>query len=228
MLGTQLRKYLSERDLSISEFAEMCDLPLETVRNVYYGKTTDPRLSTVEKMANALQMSINCFLGKCANTPQERAILNNYRSCGTHGKSIIELIARYEAGAAKSERESKETHRIPCLIPHGDIRNGIVYDLCETVEIETFAKEAYVAIKMINNDLAPIYCKDDIILFEDRFPSNGEYAGFFKDGRAYIRKFIEESGVYRLKCLHRSGEDIVLKRMDEIDYIGTCIAAVRT
>lgn len=228
MLSERLRKLLSERKISITEFAEMCDLPLETVRNVYYGKTNDPKLSTAVKMASALQLSVNCLLGQCSNTPQERNLLLHYRNCGAHGKSIIELIAKYEAGAVKHEREMKDKHLIPCIVPHGEIRHGIIYDQCETIEIETTIKDAYIGIKMINNDLVPVYCKDDIILFEDRFPHNGEYAGFFKDGRAYIRKYIEENGQYRLKCLHRSGEDMILKRMDELEYIGTCIAAIRT
>ena len=80
---------------------------------------------------------------------------------------------------------------------------------------------------MTNNDLVPVYCKGDIILIENRFPNNREYGAFFKDGRAYIRQYIEEDGQYRLRCLHKQGEDIILKRMDQIEYIGTCIDVVR-
>lgn len=228
LLSNQLKRILNERGIAIAEFAEMCDLPLDTVKNVYYGKTTDPKVSTVLQMANALDMTVNCLLGKCSHTPQERTIIHNYRACGKHGKSIIELIAKYEASAIKSDRDSINKHRIPCIVPHGDIHAGIVYDTCETIEIETSIDKAYLAMLINNNALAPVYCKDDIILFENRFPENGEYAGFFKNDRAYIRKFIEEPGQYRLKCLHNKGEDIILKRMDQIEYIGACIGVIRT
>lgn len=228
MLSDRLKALLHERDISLQEFAEMCDLPLETVRNVYYGKTNDPKLSTAVKMASALNLSVNCLLGKCSHTPAERAILQNYRNCGRHGKSIIELIARYEASAVKGERDSVGKHKIPCILPRGEIRKGIVYDLCETNEIEITIEDAFVAIQMTDNDLAPAFCKGDIILFEDRFPENGEMAAFFKENRVYIRKFIEENGQYRLKCLHPHGEDVVLKKLNELDYIGTCIDVVRT
>ena len=153
--------------------------------------------------------------------------MRNYRECGQHGKSVIELIAKYEAGAIKNQRNSLDKHMIPCLVSKGDIRKGIIYENCETTEIETTVREAYVAIEMTSNDLSPKFCKGDFILFENRFPNDGEYAAFFREGRAYIRKFIEEEKQYRLKCLHSYGEDIVVKRMDEIDYIGTCIGAVR-
>lgn len=227
MLGERLRTILPERKLSVNDFAEMCELPLETVRNIYYGKSIDPKLSTALKMAKALNMSVNCLIGDCPHSAAERAIIHNYRNCGKHGKAIIELIARYEASAVKKERDGSNKHKIPCIIPHGDIHKGIIYDLCETTEIETVVNEAYVAIQMTNNDLAPIYCKGDILLIENRFPDNSELAAFYKVDRAYIRKFIEESGQYRLKCLHKHDEDIVLKRMDEIEYIGTIIGVVR-
>lgn len=207
--------------------AEKSDLPYETIKNICAGRTLDPKASTMIAISRATGVSVNCLMGECNHTPQERALLNNYRSCGSHGKSIIEFIARYEAGAVKNDREATDKHKVPCLVPHGDIRKGIIYDNCETTEIETSVSEAYVAIQMINNDLAPIYCKNDYILIENRFPTSGEYASFFRGDRAYIRKFIEEDNHYRLKCLHNQGEDIVLKRMDEIDYIGTCIGVVR-
>ena len=80
---------------------------------------------------------------------------------------------------------------------------------------------------MVSNDLAPTYCKDDVLLFENRFPMNGEKAAFYKGDRIYIRKFLEEGNGYRLKCLHSQDEDIILRRMDEVDYIGTCVDVVR-
>lgn len=227
MLGSRLRTLLPERGISINEFAEMCDLPLETVKSIYYGKTTDAKLSTAIKMANALHLSLNCLVGKCEHSPAERGIIENYRKCGMHGKALIELVARYEAGAIKADRNRIGTHTIPCILPTGNLHNGIAYDLCDQVEIETHSQEAYIAIQMTNNDFVPVYCKGDIILFENRFPNHAEYAAFLIADRIYIRKYIEEENGYRLQCLHRHGEDIVLRRMDEANYIGTIIGVIR-
>lgn len=227
MISERLRTLLSERNLSINAFAEMCDLPIETVRNVYYGKTTDPKLSTALKMATALNLSINCLLGKCSHSVPEQILIRNYRDCGKHGKSIIELVAKYEAGSIKADRESVGKHKIHGIIPRGGVRNGIVYETCEQIEIETSVKDAYFAIQMTNNDFAPKFCKDDILLFENRFPNNEEMAAFLKADRIYIRKYIEEGKQYRLKCLHAYGEDIILNRLDGIDYIGAIVGVVR-
>lgn len=227
MLCERLRQLTNEKGWSLQQLAEISDLPLETVRNIYYGKTPDPKISTVMKLANSFHLTVNCLMGQCPHTPQERAILINYRNCGKHGKSIIELIARYEASAMKRDREQSGKHKIPCIVPQGTVCHGIIYDMCETVEIETDVMEAFIAIRLVSNDLAPTYCKDDVLLFENRFPMNGEKAAFYKGDRVYIRKFLEENGQYRLKCLHNRDADIVLKRMDEVDYIGACIDVVR-
>lgn len=226
MAVERLKQLMNENGWSIQQVAEKSGLPLETVRNVYYGKTPDPKISTVLKLAQAFNLTVNCFMGKCSHTPEERVLLRNYRKCGKHGKAIIELIARYEGNTMKDRREG-DNHEIPCVYPQGNISKGIVYDICKTEEIVTTVTEAYTAIEMTTNDLAPAYCKGDILLFENRFPQNGEIGAFFRDGKVFIRKFCEEVNSYRLKCLHKQDVDIVLKRMDEVDYIGTCIDVVR-
>lgn len=226
-ISRRLRELLAARGISIEEFAKMCDLPMETVRSIYYGKSMDPKASTLLKMADALGVGVNCLMGKCQHTPEERALIKYYRQCGTHGRSIISLIAKYEAVVAKEERDTPKKHSIPCLIPNGDIYQGILYDDCKVEEIYTTNKDAYAAIRMVNNDLVPKYCEGDIILIANRFPKQHEYGVFYQNGRAYIREFIKEENQYRLKCLHNYAKDMVFKRMDEINYIGTCCGVVR-
>ncbi len=227
VLSDRLKDVMNQLGWTKEKLAEESGLPLETIRNIYYGKTADPKISTVMAIADATGHSINCLMGKCPHSVEEKTILRNYRVCGRHGKSLIELVAKYEAGAVMAEREAMGRHMIPCLLPHGDIHKGIVYDTCETIEMETSYADAYIAIQMTSNALAPKFCKDDIILIENRFPNNGEYGAFFRGDRVYIRKFIEEGKNYRLKCLHNMDGDIILQRMDEVQYIGTCCSVVR-
>ncbi len=227
ILSDRLKQLLATRDISLAEFAEMCNLPLETVRNIYYARTQDPKVSTIMAMADALNLGVNCLMGKCSHTKEERHIIELYRQCGSHGKSVIELIAKYEAISAKAERDTLGKHKIPCILPKGSIRGGIVYDECETIEIDTSVEEAYVGIQMPTNDLAPVYCKGDILLYENRFPAHEEYGAFFKGKRVYIRQYLEEDKQYRLRSIHDENRDLIFTRMDQIDYIGTCIGVLR-
>ena len=226
-LSERMRELMKVRGWSIEYVAEKSGQPYETVRNLYYGKTQNPRIETLLKISALFGISVNCLMGQCQHTPEERALLQYFRACGNHGKSLILLTAKYEALAAKDERETKDKHKKPCLIPRGNMRQGIVYDDAEAEEIYTTNTEAYVGIKMTNNDLVPVYCKGDVILIANRFPSVNEYGVFYKDGKAYIRQYVEEGNKYRLKCLHNYGDDMVFNRMDEIEYIGTCCGVIR-
>ena len=227
MISSVLKTLLNAHEMTIQELADQSELPIETIKNVYYGKVTDPKISTMKAISKVFGVSINYVLGEPFVTPEESSLLTYYRRCGKHGKSVIELIAKYEATAARSERDAKGKHSVPCVVPKGNIRKGIVYDTNETVEKETTVAEAYMAITITNNDLAPMFCKNDSILFEKRFPENGEIVSYIIADRVYIRKFIEENGRYIMKCLHNHGEDMIFKRMDEIILVGTCCGVIR-
>lgn len=228
----KLQKRLSElmalHNMSLEDVAERSGLPLPTVRNLKYGKVDDPKASTLMAISKVFNISVNCLLGECQHTPEERALLQYYRVSGNHGKSFILMTAKFEYLSAKEERGANNKYYIRCIIPTKDnIRQGVIYDEADYEEVTTTNSEAYMAIKMTNNDLVPLYCKNDIILVANRFPNNKEYGVFYKDGRIYIRQYLEEDNQYRLKCLHNYGEDMVFKRMDAIDYIGTCCGVIR-
>lgn len=227
VLSERIRQLMAEKKWSIQRLADIAGLPEETVRNIYYARTPDPKISTIMKLGKAFAISVNCLMGECQHTMEERVLLQNYRMCGKHGKDIIESIARYEAKTMKELRENPNEHSVPLIIPQGEIRQGFVYETCDTKEIMTSVQEAYIGIQITTNDLAPMFCKNDILLFENRFPRNGEKATFYYDKKIYIRKFVEENGQYKLQCLHKYDKDIILKRMDEVDYIGTCVDVLR-
>ena len=227
ILSKRVQEIAAEKGWSKEDLAEKTNLPIETIRNIWYGKTEDPKASTLLAISEATGHGINCLLGKCQHTEEERALLKHFRTCGRHGKNTMLMCGKYEALTAKEEREAKDKHRIKCLFPHGEIYHGIVYDTCHTEEIWTSVEEADSAIQMTNNCLMPIYCKNDVILITHRFPANNEYGVFYYRGKVYIRRYVEQNGQYILRCLHKHDADLVFNRMDEIEWIGTCIDVVR-
>jgi transcriptional regulator with XRE-family HTH domain len=228
MFGKRVRELLATTGMSKEELAQRSGLPIETIRNIYYDKVSDPKVSTVLAIGNVFNISVNCLMGQCQHTPDERALLQYYRACGHHGKNIVRASAKYEALTAKEEREATGRHSVPCLFPEGDIYHGIDYDGARTEDIWVSNNEADTAIYMTTNCLMPTYCKGDTILITDRFPRVNEYGVFYYHSRAYIRQYIERDGEYILKCLHKFDKDLVFKRMDDIECLGTCCGVIRS
>lgn len=227
MLGQQLRKIAARRNLTIQQLAEMADIPLETMKNLYYGRVADPKVSTMLRLSKALDLSVNYLMGDIIFSDDERKLVHAYRKCGNHGKSILQMIGRYESQASKRERESFGKHRVTCLVPVGHIYDGAKYSTCDVSEVYTDNNNAYLAVQLVNNCFAPVYCYGDKILLENRYPRSGERALFAKDDIMYIRQYIESDGKYILKSLNAHGEDFIFKRMDTMHCIGTCIGIIR-
>ena len=227
IISKNIQRIAAERGMTIQDIAESSKLPFESVRNIWYGKVANPRVETLLAIGKVFGVTINYLLGEPFITPEESALLGWYHRCGKHGKSVIELVAKLEV-SARNVRDAKGTHEIPCVVPRGNIRKGIVYDTNGTIYIPTNVDEAYTAIEMTTNDLAYHgFCKDDKMLFEKRFPEHGEIVAFMKGDKVFIREFREEQGRYVMKCLHNHGEDMIFKRMDEIILVGTCCGVIR-
>lgn len=227
MLYLRLNELLEENKISWQELAEIADIPVETMRNIYYGKVRDPKISTMLAISKALHVSINYLIGDRIYTHNEEKILTCYRKCGNHGKSVIMLVAEYEAFTALAERDKVGRHKVPCIVPNKKVEDGMKYSTYDNMEIYTVQRDAYLAIVVPNNSWAPVYCMNDILLLEKRFPNDGENALFTVDNCIYFRKYVEEDKKYLLKCPNDMYKTMVFDRMDKIYCLGTCIGIVR-
>lgn len=229
MLSEQLRQLFIERGITWQECAELADIPLETMRNLYYGKVKDPKVSTLLSLSQALRISVNLLMGESVLSDDEYLLITNYRQCGSHGKSLLQQIAKYEAHTAKFERETSGRHSVPCIIPDTIFRDGMKYSTSEMKDIYTTEPDAFLALKAPNNNWAPKFCKGDIILLKDQFPHHGEDALFTYQDCVYFRKYLEGETEHILRCVNGRHNDLIFKRMDTetLICIGTAIGIVR-
>ena len=50
---------------------------------------------------------------------------------------------------------------------------------------------------------------------------------FVIDGIGYFRRFVEKNGRNVLRSISRHGEDIVIRRADEVNCVGTYIGVIK-
>ncbi len=228
MLSKRLKEILNEKKISLEYYAQLSGVPMETLRNIYYGRTSNPNIKTVMAMAEALDMTINSLLGvENTSNNEERKLINYYRNCGKHGKNVILNIAKYESNVIKDTQESLRQHKVICLKSENDIFTGMLFDVDNPYEIYTNKREAYMAFETSVNDASPTYCKGDIVLIENRFPVSGEHGVFLKDDKIFIKKFVEQKEGYCLIPIHRIGNEIYFKKMDSIECLGAVCGLIR-
>ncbi|MBR3641720.1 MAG: helix-turn-helix transcriptional regulator [Oscillibacter sp.] len=60
----------AERNLSINKLATICGLPPSSVKNILYGRSADPKILTIKKICDGLDITLAEFF----STPEFDAL----------------------------------------------------------------------------------------------------------------------------------------------------------
>ena len=227
MIQKELVYLLDKYGMTKEELAEQSGVPLETVRNLYYGRVENPKASTLLAISRVFRVSVNRLAGERLYTKEEETLIMNHRRSSQHGKYMIEFVARFEADLTKHERETENKYKIPCIIPIGAVEDGMKYDSGLIKYVDTVEPKAYLAIECNTNRMSPTYCRGDKILLENRYPNSGESAMFYDHEIIYFRQYVEHDKGYTLKSHCVQLKDLEFKRMDNIKCMGTVIGIIR-
>ena len=50
-----------ERNISINKLATICGLPPSSIKNILYGRSTDPKILTIKKICDGLDITLADF-----------------------------------------------------------------------------------------------------------------------------------------------------------------------
>ena len=65
-IRNRILQICNERDLTINKLATLSALPPSSVKNILYGKSQDPKIKTIKKICDGLDMT----LGQFFSTPE--------------------------------------------------------------------------------------------------------------------------------------------------------------
>ena len=60
-IKSRILNLCAERDVSINRLATMCALPPSTIKNILYGRSVDPKILTLKKICDGLEITIAEF-----------------------------------------------------------------------------------------------------------------------------------------------------------------------
>jgi len=60
-IKTRILRLCAERNITINKLATMCALPPSSVKNILYGRSVDPKILTIKKICDGLDITLAEF-----------------------------------------------------------------------------------------------------------------------------------------------------------------------
>lgn len=232
-IAQRLREAMAERDVTISQLADMTGISEDSIKAIRSGKTKSPGIQLIIAIADALDYTLDGFLHRQSITPDELYLLKTFRSLNTHGKRMVMLMATSEDHMQKTLPDNgipgKTTRMLPCISSTHTLASNTDYSTHATEFIEIpvdYFPEADYCLRLTTNMLHPTYMRGDIIAVEKEFPRLGDSAVFLnKDGVEMIRKYTEKDGAPYLEAISLCDKSLFLT--NDIICLGTILGIIR-
>ncbi|MBR1599012.1 MAG: helix-turn-helix domain-containing protein [Lachnospiraceae bacterium] len=193
-----LRAKLKEQKLSLSTLASLSDLSEDTLRSIIYGKSQDIKLSTLIKIADVLNCSIDELVNRSTYSHDEQILFNKIHNLPQCSRKSIQIVATLEEKCLlEKSRNGKDL--IPLFIPKGNMKDGVYYDgsIYGKIDITkyplTIKKECSFGIKVVTENYEPIYHINDILLISAKsHPRQSDIVLYIdNNGKLYLRKYTQ-------------------------------------
>lgn len=225
-----IRKELREKKLTLNALSVKADLSEDTLRSIIYGKSQDIKLSTIIKIADVFQCSIDDLIGRQFYTKEEHTIISQMRHLSKRSKQTIQFILDFEEKTSLSA-SSKGKDIIKVFLPTGNMKDGMFYDSSRTENLDiseypnALKENIAFALKIVSNHFEPIYYPNDILLFSRKhLPEYGDITFYIdNDQKIYIRKFTERG----LEPINNFGETIPLNKYNRFRSMGVMLRVVK-
>lgn len=227
---TTLRRMLQERNLTLNALSAQADLSEDTLRSVVYGKSQDIKLSTIIKIANVLNCSLDNLVGRTFYSTQAQSIIDRLFSLPKRSINVIDFVLQLEEESTmKKSKYGKDI--ISIFTPTGNMKDGMHYDclLSEKLDISEYPlsvkSNVDLGIKIVTRNYEPIYYPNDILLISHkRLPEYNDIVLYIDNqGRLYLRKYTENY----LLSINGFGTSIPTKDLKHYTALGIVLKVVK-
>lgn len=225
-----LKTELKQRNLSLNSFVQLSDLSEDTLRSVIYGDSEDTKLSTLIKIADVFQCSLDGLVGRQYYSKKELRILDRIHKLPIHSLDIIQTVITIEYNCLlQKSKNNKDV--LPLFIPNGNLRDGMYYNgssyeiLDTTAYPESLKRDCNFALKITTNNFEPICFVNDVILFTTKYiPRYYDVVLYVNSsGKLFIRRYTELG----LEPINRFGDIILTNEINDYTPLGVVLKVVR-
>lgn len=232
-----IKRLKKEKGFTNESLSEKSGISIGTLNKLLSGATTDPKLSTLLPLADALNCSLDELIGckKDRNVFLSEELSRKYHALDASGRETVDYLIRKEY-----DRMTKERIGQPYSLEAPPVRRLRLYDIAVSAgtgsylsgadysEIAVYSNEkteaADFAVRVYGDSMMPRYEDGDILLVakSDEI-DKGELGIFLLNGEGYFKKY----GGDRLISLNPAYRDIVLNDHDEIICFGKVIGRLK-
>ena len=223
-----LFRYVDDKDITLKEISEKADIPFSTLNTFLYGSSRDIKLSTVVRLAHALDVSIDELVGTETINEVSRESIAICRNLPDNAVYLIRWYIRY----IDSLNKKNEPHRryvsvmeLECN-QNGNLKITTNYRHIDITDIgEEYRGKVFFGITMPCDHYMPTYSPYNILLIaNDRNPQFNENSLLRIGGCLFIAKRRIENGVAKYYSIRDGKYRIDEKDVDEVvGYIATII-----
>ena len=167
--------YISEKDITLREVAEIADMPFDTLKNFLYKDSADCKLSTAVKLARAFNVSVDELIGAETINEVSRESIAICRNLPDNALYLIRWYIRY----IDSLNKKNEPHRRYVSVMelecnhNGNLKITTNYRHIDITDIgEEYRSKVFFGITMPCEHYMPTYSPYDILLIaNDRYPT---------------------------------------------------------
>ena len=221
--------YISEKDITLREVAEIADMPFDTLKNFLYKDSADCKLSTAVKLARAFNVSIDELIGAETINEVSRESIAICRNLPDNALYLIRWYIRY----IDSLNKKNEPHRRYVSVMelecnhNGNLKITTNYRHIDITDIgEEYRSKVFFGITMPCEHYMPAYSPYDILLIANDRNAQGKENSLLRiDKNLYIARRSVENGIAKYYSI-RDGKF----RLDEdnVDEVIGYIAHVLT
>lgn len=231
----KLNEFVNQRrkelNMSIDELVKKSGIPKGTLSKITAGINSNPTLSTVEALCNALNCSLNDIAGNIQTDSFsliEKQHIKKYRELDIHGKKIVDIVLNeeYERCTYIEEDTIPKIEISYSFIP-ASAGTGAFLDE-QNIEPREFpdtpeSRQADIVIPVDGDSMEPMfYDGDELYVRLQPAVEIGEIGIFEIGDKGYVKKYAPD----RLISLNPKYDDIYPDEYNETRCIGKVIGKV--
>lgn len=212
--------YISEKDITLREVAEMADMPFDTLKNFLYKDSVDCKLSTAVKLARAFNVSIDELIGAETINEVSRESIAICRNLPENDLYLIRWYIRYINSLNKHNEPNKRyvsVMQLECN-NNGNLKMTTNYKHIDVTDIDKEQRcKIFFGITMPCDHYMPAYTPYDILLIaNDRNPQCNENSLLRIDGFLHIAKRKVEDSIAKYYSIRDGKFRINEEDVDEV------------